>query len=129
MNMWKSFNINIQNIEHETERAMLINCPNKSEYKGYSFWHPKKLVRSGKHSYALQMSYTEEFKFKLQKYGKQKNILNEIEVDAKQIEEIFATVDENINCKKISKETHVIVNEPIKIKAGKIEADNTLKNE
>ena len=34
---WKKIEINRQNIETRTAKSVLINCPNKSKYKGFSF--------------------------------------------------------------------------------------------
>ena len=66
MSRWKKVQINRQNIQAETARAVLIKMPKNS---GYVFWHPSNLVREGKNSNALSLSYTNEFIFRLMKYG------------------------------------------------------------
>lgn len=96
--MWHSLNINKNNIKAETGKAVLIACPHKSEFDGYAFWHPAKLVRSGRHSAAVSFSYTETFDFRLKKYGKGKynkrEVLDEVVVGYKEIEEIFGVIDD-----------------------------------
>ena len=100
---WKSVNINLQNIKVETSKAVLFNCPKKSNYSGYSFWHPAKLVREGRNSNAVKVSFTDEFRFKLKKYGKGQynrcEVLNEIEIDAATFEAIFDVMNANIKSK------------------------------
>jgi hypothetical protein len=97
---WKNININKQNIEAKTERSVLINMPHKSDYDGYSFWHPAKLVRKGRHSNAVSIGYTDEFKFKLKKYGKgrynQSEVIREKEINAEEFEKAFGVMNENI---------------------------------
>nr|DAT71107.1 MAG TPA: hypothetical protein [Caudoviricetes sp.] len=63
--MWKNININKQNIQYETEKAILIKLPNSSEYKGYCFWHPLKLVKPGRHRNAVSIIYNDSFTFKI----------------------------------------------------------------
>jgi hypothetical protein len=79
---WKNVQINIQNIEAQTDRAVLFKCPHKSKYDSFSFWHPAKLVREGKHSYAVSVSYTDDFEFTLRRYGRTGNIINEKNIGA-----------------------------------------------
>lgn len=111
--MWKSININTQNIEAQTSKAVLIKMPNSSIYHGYSFWHPSKLVRSGKHSYSVSVSYTDEFVFRLKKYGQGKwnksKVIDGKEIDAEEFETAFEVMDDNITAPqpKNPYETHV----------------------
>lgn len=74
--------------------------PNDSGYSGYCFWHPSKLVRNGRNSYSASVSYTEDFKFRLLKYGNGNynrfKVISEKEVSYLEIEEAFKTTDENI---------------------------------
>ena len=65
MSEWKSLNISINNIEISTAKAVLIKMPPKSEYAGFMFWHPAKLVRDGKFSHFKTISYTDDFEFRL----------------------------------------------------------------
>lgn len=103
-NLWKSININLNQIETTTDRAVLIKMPKSSGYADYHFWHPAKLVRRGRHSYAASISFTDEFTFKLFKNGKGKwnkfDVISEIELNAEQLRSAFETTDKNIQEKK-----------------------------
>lgn len=126
--MWKSININKQNIRTETGKAVLIACPHKSEFDGFAFWHPAKLVRVGRHRGAVSVSYTEDFTFYLKKYGQgrynQYDVIDEVPVGADEIEEIFRVMDDNISApnEKNPYETH----KPAAVEAVKTEADASL---
>lgn len=128
--MWKNLEINIQNIETETGKATLIKMPNKSKYAGYKFWHPSKLIRSGSNSYAASVGYTEEFTFKLKKFGNGRynkfDIIDEIEIGFEEFEKAFGCMEDCTREK--SKESYLIVKEPTKINLD-IEVKNELKNE
>lgn len=110
--MWKNISINSNQIKAQTEKAILVNCPHNSNYDGYSFWHPSKLVRSGKHCASVSIGYTDEFEFKLIKYGKGKwnsrNIIDEVQILAQEFEEMFDIQNKNITSKifKNEYETH-----------------------
>lgn len=108
MSDWKNININMQNIETNTSRSVLIKMPNNSEYKGFKFWHPAKLVRHGRHSNAVSIGYTDEFTFRLFKTNKHYEIVEEEEIDVEEFEEAFGVTNENIRRKdfKSEYETH-----------------------
>lgn len=128
--MWKNIEINVQNIETETGKATLIKMPNKSNYAGYKFWHPSKLVRNGSNSYARSISYTDEFTFSLFKTGKGKynkfDVIDEIEISVEEFEEAFECMKDCTRAK--NDETYLIVEEPKKIEK-EIEVVKELKNE
>lgn len=128
---WKNININIQNIKQETDRAVLIAMPHNSNYDGYSFWHPSKLVRDGNHSYAISLGYTDDFTFNLKKYGHGKynkyQVIAEQTISVKEFEQAFGVMDENIK-KPLPKndfETH----KPEILEAEKVDVLDELKDE
>ena len=92
---WMSIEINKQNIKAETDKAVLINLPHKSNYDGFAFWHPAKLVRLGSNSYARKVSFTNDFIFKLKKYGQGKyngnEIIDEREITVEELREIYGS--------------------------------------
>lgn len=96
--MWHSLKINKNNIKAETGKAVLIACPHSSEYDGYCFWHPSKLVREDRNGWTYSVSYTEDFDFRLKKYGKGKynsrEVLDEKTLGYKEIEEVFSVIDD-----------------------------------
>ena len=112
MEMWRKININKQNIKAHTDKAVLIAMPHNSEFNGFCFWHPSKLVREGEHASAVSISYTEDFVFRLKKYGKGKynsrEVIDEVPLAYDEIEEIFEEMNENIVAPayKSSYETH-----------------------
>ena len=66
---WKTLTISTNNIEVSTAKAALIKMPHKSDYDGFVFWHPAKLVREGDYLYSRKISYTDDFEFRLFKKG------------------------------------------------------------
>lgn len=136
--MWKSINFNAQNIECESDKATLIKMPNNSNYEGYVFWHPSKLVREiGGKGYHLSFSFTDDFKFKVFKSGKGKHnfrkIIKETELSAEEMLEEFGVVNESIEnseAKHKAKEekSYLIVEEPLKIDK-EIQIEDELKND
>lgn len=129
--MWKNIEINIQNIETDTGKATLIKMPNTSDYAGYKFWHPSKLVRYGSNSYARSIGYTDEFTFKLFKNGNGKHnkfdVIDEVEIDAEEFEEAFGCMEDCTRAKD-KEESYLIVKEPEKVEK-EIEIEEELKNE
>lgn len=126
--MWRSIQINKQNIIAETGKAILIACPHNSDFDGFTFWHSSKLVREGKHHGAVSISYTDEFTFNLKKYdnGKRKTrkVVDEAYLNYNELEEIFCVMNENITAPKEKNpyETH----KPRPIEAVAATADASL---
>lgn len=129
--MWKNIEINLQNIETETEKAVLIKMPNNSNYAGYKFWHPSKLVRYGSNSYARSIGYTDQFTFKLKKYGNGKwnktQVIDEKEISVEEFEEAFNCM-KSCTRPKDNEESYLKIEEPEKIEKD-IEIEESLKNE
>lgn len=100
--MWERIQIESSLVENSTDKAVLINMPCKSKFKGFSFWHPAKCCRNiGKNSYLLQISFTKDFEFKLKKYGKGKfnwsQVISEKNIDSEELKEAFGFgVDEEL---------------------------------
>ena len=133
--MWYKINFNALNIEHETTRATLIKMPKNSNYAGYCFWHPKKLIRENEigKGYFLTFSFDENFKFKLQKYSKskyKKELLDEVVLDFEEIMNEFEAGDTTIkNIEKQKEEAEKITYEvikPEKIENQEVEIDPEL---
>ena len=112
--MCKNIQINKQNIKAETMKAVLIQMPHNSNYDGFSFWHPSKLVRTGYNSNALSIGYNDDFTFNLIKYGKGKYILAEEVIGVEEFEEAFRVMNENITAPHTKNiyETH----KPVEVK-------------
>lgn len=91
---WKTMHFNLQNIRYETQKAVSINMPKKSRYKGFSFWIPKSFVFNGGHSYDLKISIPVNFKIKLQKFGNGKynqfSIIDEVEIS---VDDLYTAVN------------------------------------
>ena len=103
MTEWKTIKFNVQNIQYETAKAVLIKMPNNSDYKGYVFWLPSKLVRViGGNGYQCSFSYTEAFEFNLKKTSRDGKVLDEVVLSASEMEEAFEVVNEAIEHNKKS---------------------------
>ena len=118
--MWYKINFNALNIEYETEKATLIKIPRNSNYAGYCFWHPKKLVRENEigKGYFLTFSFDETFKFKLQKFSNskfKKELLDEVILDYEEIQNEFEVGNETIEEIERQKVEYNIITTEIKV--------------
>ena len=122
--MWRNLDINKNLIKAETGRAVLIALPHNSDYDGYAFWHPAKLVREGKHTAAVSIGYTEDFIFNLKKYGKENAVLDTTFLSYDELEDVFGVVNDNISAPRKTNvfETH----KPQSVEAVESEADESL---
>ena len=125
--MWDNIQINIQNIEYETSSGTLFKCPNKSIYTGLMFWHPRKLVRQGSHSYAVRISFTKDWVFKLFSKNKKGNIISEIEITADDFKKCFNTMSSNIS-QYDNNESFLNIKEPSKVSIKSVGVEKCLLN-
>lgn len=129
--MWKNININKQNVQTTTAKAVLIKMPHNSNYDGFCFWHPAKLIREGRNPNSFSLGYTEEFKFKLMKYGNGKwnknTVIEEQTIDFEEFENAFEVMNENITAPdtKNDFETH----KPQELEIKDVEVLEELKDE
>ena len=123
---WRTIEVNIQNIAVETGKAVLINCPHKSDWDGFSFWHPAKLVRDGSNSYAAKLSYTDEWSFVMKRHNKNRQVIAEKTLTVEEFEKVFGVMNENIRAPKQKDEFEVHVPAVIP-DTGEIAADESLK--
>lgn len=109
---WKNINISKNLIKKYTNNAALISMPHNSEYNDYAFWYTLKLIRNGRNSVAISLSYTDDFTFTLKKCGKGRynrcKIIDEKVIDVEEFENVFGIIDKNITKKEIKNpyETH-----------------------
>lgn len=123
---WKGLQINSNLIKANTGKSVLINMPHNSDYDGYAFWHPAKLVWDGAHRAAVSIRYTDGFVFYLKKYGKgrynSRELLDEIQLAPDEMEAVFAAIDGNI----IAPETEPLIHIPEHIEPENAKADESL---
>ena len=99
---------NAQNIKAETAKAVLINMPHKSNYDGFCFWVSAKLVRdAGGKGYFKTFSFTDEFEFKLLKFGNgrynSRDVISEKTITAAEMIESFSSESQIKFLKRIKK--------------------------
>jgi len=120
--IWNGFAIHNNLIKVSTVKAVLIALPSNSRYAGFSFWHPRKLVKNGSMSMVL---YNDDFIFRLKKYGQgrfnQKEVLEEVELSAKDMIDIYSMFH--------SSEDVPMLHVPERLEAEKTEAISELCDE
>ena len=114
MAKWKKITINKNSVAAETSSSVLIKMPNRSEFAGYTFWHPSQLVRvEGGKGYFISFSYTSDFEFKVFKQGKNRKVLSEYRMSPDEIETAFEVVNNELSSR--DDEHYLLVTEPVKI--------------
>ena len=92
-----NININRNQVELSTGKALLVKMPHNSDYDGFTFWFPQKLVNEGRHDEALRLVIPVGFSFTLKRISdKTRAVLDEAELNAYQLVEQFRQTDENI---------------------------------
>lgn len=92
-----NININRNQVKLSTGRALLVKMPHNSDYDGFTFWFPQKLVDEGRHDEALRLVIPVGFSFTLKRISdKTRAVLDEAELNAYQLVEQFRQTDENI---------------------------------
>ena len=121
---WKNININKNLIIHDTGKSTLIAMPHKSDYDGWEFWFPSKLVREAfNRKDAMNIGYNDDFIFHLKKYDTEKDI------DVKEFERAFCVVAGNIDA-SITEEPEIpLIHIPDWIEPEEITADEELVDE
>ncbi|API89065.1 hypothetical protein BKP56_07275 [Marinilactibacillus sp. 15R] len=125
--MWDMLFFNKQNIEYETDKAMLIKMPNKSNYKGWMFWHPKSLINEeGGKGYYYSFRFPNSWDFKLiKKYknGEEKQLHIEVSEMVAALKDSDGSIR---SCSPYSSESYYKEKEPEKIIIKKVEVDESL---
>ena len=121
---WKNININKNLIIHDTGKSTLIAMPHKSDYDGWEFWFPSKLVREAfNRKDAMNIGYNDDFIFHLKKYDTEKDI------NVKEFERAFCVVAGNIDA-SITEEPEVpLIHIPDWIEPEEINAYEELVDE
>ena len=121
---WKNININKNLIIHDTGKSTLIAMPHKSDYAGWEFWFPSKLVQEAfNRKDAMNIGYNDDFIFHLKKYDTEKDI------NVKEFERAFCVVAGNIDA-SITEEPEVpLIHIPDWIEPEATTADEELVDE
>ena len=131
---WKNININKNLLKVDNGKSTLIAMPHKSDYDGWEFWFPSKLVReSFKRKDAVNIGYTDEFVFHLKKYGHGRynsdKIIDEQDIDVKEFERAFCVVAENIDASVTEEPEVPLIHIPDWIEPEATTADEELVDE
>ena len=125
MSEWYAIRLYPNQIVTDTGSACLIQMPHQSDYDGYSFWHPSKLVRDDRRYKMKTFSYTDNFVFRLKKYGKgvynRYEVIQELEIGADELVKAF----EN-NCDSFDRPELPLIYTPQRIEPEGAVADESL---
>lgn len=128
MAKWSKIYFNLLNVERITARALLINMPHKSDYDGYRFWYPAKLVKDeGGKGYHLSLLFNDETEFDVRKYGKSGKLLDKVTLSSEDMLEAFEGGNKQIGrYADENNKSYLVVEEPAKIERD-VTVDNDLR--
>lgn len=127
MSNWKEIQLNKQHIIYENARSYLFKAPNKSNYKKYTMWISKKLVKPGYTGHTVTLIYKDDFEFKLTKQNKRYEVMAEKVVSGDELAEIFANKYNDYSTGLLS--SYCNVTEPDEIKIEKVDVLDEFKND
>lgn len=125
-----NININRNQIKRSSGRAILIAMPHKSDYDGFTFWFPEKLVDEGRHDEAIRLCIPVSFNFNLRRTSpKTYKVLAEAELNAYELVEQFRQTDENITGSDVKPFTQVETVEAPEVKVDDVVVPEDLTND
>ena len=125
-----NININRNQIKRSSGRAILIAMPHKSDYDGFTFWFPEKLVDEGRHDEAIRLCIPVSFNFTLRRTSpKTYKVLAEAELNAYELVEQFRQTDENITGSDVKPFTQVETVEAPEVKVDDVVVPEDLTND
>ena len=112
---WNGITIQESQIKTTTDKSVLVSMPRYGKYRGYTFWHPKKLVWE-----CLDMAtirYTDDFQFRLQKREKDTSgkwyTADEVTLSAEEMQAAFAEEEPLIYTPKPLEPEHATADESL----------------
>lgn len=125
-----NININRNQVKLSTGRALLVKMPHNSDYDGFTFWFPQKLVDEGRHDEALRLVIPVGFSFTLKRISdKTRAVLDEAELNAYQLVEQFRQTDESIQGADVARKTEIERVEAPEVKIDSVEVPEDLQND
>lgn len=127
---WKRIPVNVQNIQNETEKAVLIAMPHSSKYDGFNFWFPKKLVREGSNSYEVVLSVLDDMDITIRRQSEKTwAVLAKTVIGADELIEAFGQhngVTESMRVRMREDKVKTVKHEPAPLEPVEVEADASL---
>lgn len=99
--MWLKINVQDTQLVRRGKSSLLIKMNSNSDFCGYCFWHPAKLVRPDSVPCTYSLSFTDDWVFNLVEYGKgmhnRSEITAEMQIPADQMLAAFEAQSSAIN--------------------------------
>lgn len=108
---WTNLELYTNMVLHVSEKTALVAMPFKSEFKGYCFNHPARLVRKTKNPHLVNLSFSEEFVFNIFKRERNEDGIyvqvDERNLSAEEMRKILEPVDADIKAFRQKKKESV----------------------